>query len=148
MILALIDGDKIIQIREAETEEQVTAYMRKWPVVVHIEDMSPMPTVGWLYRDGLLVDPLARPQSRKITKLGLRQRLTFPELIALTTAAQTSVPLQVLMANFQVATYIDLSRADTIGGMNMLVSMGLLTPERAYEILNNPIAEEERYKGE
>jgi len=149
MKIALVnDSMKVYQILFDQDEDSLLRFMSVVPVVVDISDYDPEPKKDWIWDGQKLVDPLGSTQSRKITKLGLRQRFTFSELIALTTAAQTQVPLQVLLANLQVATFIDLNRADTIGGMNLMVSMGLLTPERASQILNNPITESERYKGE
>jgi hypothetical protein len=86
--------------------------------------------------------------TRKITKLALRNRFTFTELCALTAAAKTIVQVEALMDNLAVSTFIDLNRPDVIGGIEMLVAFGLITPERATQILNGPVTAIEEYKGE
>ena len=55
--------------------------------------------------------------------------------------------LQMMMQNQSLATYIDLTRTDTIAGVEFLVSEGLLTSTRANQILTNPPSSTEIYKG-
>ncbi len=151
MKIALINNSlTVYQILDVEGEQDVLDLMKRIPMVVDISvGYDPEPSIGWVWDGKSLVDPDQNIiQHKKITKLGLRQRMTFQELVVLTEAAQASIPLKVIMENLQVATYIDLSRPETIAAMNMIVSMGLLTAQRASEILNNPITELERYKGE
>lgn len=78
----------------------------------------------------------------------MRQRFTFTELCALESAAQTIVQVKVLIGNLNVASFVDLTRSDTISGLGLLVSLGLLTSQRMSEILNTPPTEYEIYKGE
>lgn len=146
MRVAVIEEKIVIQIREVETEEQVQNLMKRYPIIVDLTEYDPEPRIGWMWDGTKIYDPAGSTQSRKITKLGLRNRMTFSELIALTTAAQTVVPVRVLMDNLTVSSFVDLNRADTVGAMNLLISLGLITTERGQEILNNPITDLERYK--
>ena len=79
----------------------------------------------------------------RITKLAFRNRFTFAEKVALEDAAKTDTEVKVLLDDQASATYIDLSRADTAAGVDLLVSKGLLTQQRRDEILNAPINDED-----
>lgn len=141
MKYALIQDFKVERIVDIEPD-QIHEYATRYQAVYDLTDYFPLPEVGTLF-DGV---KLVAPTSRRITKLALRNRFTFPELIALTTAAKTNVAVQVLVENMQVATFIDLNRPDTVGAFGLLVSAGLLTPERAEAIRTAPISELEKYK--
>lgn len=80
----------------------------------------------------------------RITKLAFRQRFTFAERVAIETAAETDASVRVMLKDQEAATFIDLSRQDTIDGVNALASGGLITAQRASEILTNPIQDIER----
>lgn len=138
---ALIQDFKVERIVDIEPEE-FHSYATRYQAVYDLTDYSPLPDVGTVF-DGI---KLVSPKERRITKLGLRNRFTFPELIGITTAAKANVAIQVLVENMQVATFIDLNRADTIGAFGLLVSAGLLTTERAEEIRSAPISDLEKYK--
>lgn len=71
-----------------------------------------------------------------ITRLALRNRFTFAEKVAIETAAETSASLRVLLKDLESATFIDLARPDTIAGMQVLESMGILAAGRSAEIMN------------
>jgi hypothetical protein len=148
MKVAIVLEKNVTQILDVENEEAVQDLMKKFPVVVELSEYDPEPKVGWEWDGAKLFDPEGAGPSRKITKLGLRQRLTFSELMALTTASKTIVAVEALMGNLTVATYVDLNRADTVGAMNLLVSLGLISAERGQQILNNPIQDQEKYRGE
>lgn len=80
----------------------------------------------------------------RITKLAFRQRFTFAERVAIETAAETDASVRVMLKDQEAASYIDLSRQDTIDGVNALATATLITEARAGEILNNPIQDIER----
>ncbi len=83
-------------------------------------------------------------ENYRITKLAFRNRFTFMEKVLIETEAQVDVQVKVVMDDQREATFIDLKREDTIQGVYLLVSKKLITPQRAEEILNNPIQDEER----
>jgi hypothetical protein len=80
----------------------------------------------------------------KITKLAFRQRFTFAERVAIETEAETDASVRVMLKDQEAASFIDLSRQDTIDGVNALAAATLITEQRASEILNNPIQDIER----
>lgn len=138
---ALIQDFKVFSIVEIETDEQFHQYATRYQAVYDLTDYSPFPEIGTVF-DGV---KLVAPKHKRITKLGLRNRFTFTELMGITTAAKSNIAVQVLVENMQVATFIDLNREDTVGAFGLLVSAGLLTPERAEFIRTAPISELEKY---
>lgn len=149
MIVALISENLVSKIITVNSDDEFQEQTKGYSNSIDITDQNPQPIVGWVF-DGNHLSPGPGQSStgtKKITKLGLRQRLTFTELCAITTAAQTIAPVAALLGNLNVSTYIDLNRSDTRGGVNLLVSLGLLTSDRATEILNTPIQDFEKYKG-
>lgn len=90
---------------------------------------------------------VAQAESVKITKLAFRNRFTFAEKVAVETAAESDPVVRVLLKDQEAATFIDLSRQDTIDGVQLLVSKSLLTQVRADEILSLTIANSEQYGG-
>lgn len=149
MICALVNDNMVVAVATISSDEEFIQIGKVYSNIIDVTDFNPMPQAGWLF-DGSALSPgpgMADTTVRKITKLGLRQRFTFSELCALTAASGSYVPVAALMGNLNVANYVDLNRADTKGGIQLLVSLGLITQQRASEILNAPINSEERYKG-
>lgn len=139
MLCALVSNGIVVEIKEV-TLEEIQEISNLYSNIVDITNSNPCPQVGWSFNGAILIPPTGTTAqvSMKITKLALRQRLTVQELMALQTASQTSVFLQVLKDNLSVSTFIDLSRSDTVAGIGALVSMGILTAERANTILTTP----------
>jgi hypothetical protein len=92
---------------------------------------------------------------RKITKLAFRNRFTAAEKVTMEMAAldnpaasmaqrQQAAMLRVNLADTVAATWIDLSRADTRAGVQILEAAGLLAAGRALVILDAPVLPEER----
>jgi len=98
-------------------------------------------TPDWQLEDAPV--PQAPDYGTKITKLAMRNRFTFAEKVAIQTASESSADLQVYLDDLAVSTYIDLSRSDTIAGVQMLESSGVIATGRASEILTAPVTEEE-----
>lgn len=103
------------------------------------------------YEDGVLV---LAPDMR-ITRLAFRNRFTQAEKVALELAAlddpaapmaqrQQAAALRATLSDTAAATLIDLIRADTRAGVQMLETAGLLAAGRALEILDAPVTPEER----
>lgn len=86
-----------------------------------------------------LSDPYNPPQTEInlniMSKLKFNQRFTFDELVAIETAAGTTPGIRVFQSQLALADYIDVTDANTIAGINYLVSLNLITTERATEIL-------------
>lgn len=83
----------------------------------------------------------------KISKLAFKQRMTQQERVAVREAAKTDAQVYDFQDLLDSATYVDLSRQDTIDGVSQLEQAGLLGAGRADEILNTPVSEEEIYRG-
>ena len=83
----------------------------------------------------------------RITKLAFRNRFMFAEKVAIEAAAETDPTVRVLLKDQDAATFIDLSRQDTIEGVLILVNKNLITEERANHILSLNIKPEETYRG-
>lgn len=85
-------------------------------------------------------------QKPRITRLAFRNRFTFSEKVMIETAAETDAIVRVLLKDQSEATFIDLSRADTQQGTLLLVQKGLITQDRADQILSLDIKPEEEFK--
>lgn len=86
--------------------------------------------------------------SYKITKLAFLNRFTDEEAITIDLASIGSTvqaaSMRRYMSKVNAANFIDLSREDTRAGVLALESAGVLANGRAAEILDTPIAPEER----
>lgn len=76
----------------------------------------------------------------KITRLAFKNRMTQDERIAIRTESETNYYVLDFMDLVADASFIDLSREDTIAGVNYLEGLGLLATGRADEILNTPVS--------
>ncbi len=70
-----------------------------------------------------------------MTHLAFRKRFTFEERTAIETAAITDPEVRTVQKDFEAAQEIDLTYPDTIQGVGLLVSKGLLTQARANAVL-------------
>ena len=146
MIYAIINNNITEQIREITQEEFDQGIVNKNQAILDVTDLTPEPCVGWLY-NGINLNPVI--PSSKISKLAMLMRFSVPERLAIlsyTNANPSSVP-SVLLQNILIATFVDLNRADTSVGINYLVVFGLITQQRAVEILTASPTQEELYKG-
>jgi len=93
-----------------------------------------------------------------ITKLAFRNRFTQAEKVAIEIAAlddpeaamqqrAMSAALRASQEDVAVAQFIDLTRADTRAGVQMLETAGLLAVGRALTILDTPPTETEVWNG-
>lgn len=71
-----------------------------------------------------------------ITKVAMISRFTPQEFVGIINAAKIDAEVQAWYDLFQASTRVDLEDKRTISGINSLVSKGLLTQERSYEILS------------
>ena len=102
--------------------------------------------------------PPPAPPARHITKLAFRNRFTQAEKVAIEIAAlddpeatmqqrAMSAALRASQEDVAVAQFIDLTRADTRAGVQMLETAGLLAAGRALAILDTPPTETEVWNG-
>lgn len=101
--------------------------------------------------------PPAPPEpDRLITRLAFRNRFTATEKATIELLAahnpggteqsqQLAAALRASLADQRDATFINLDRADTRGGVLQLEALTILAAGRALQILDAPISPEERY---
>lgn len=86
------------------------------------------------------------PQTR-ITTLAFLDRFTDAEAIMIDLksigATIEAATIRRFLDKVKAATFIDLSRADTIAGVTALETIGLIAEGRAYVILNTPVVNHE-----
>lgn len=110
-------GGKIVDQFKGKTDEQVLAQILADAEAAQAEVVA-IPVV-----------------KAPITKLAFMDRFTMTELAGIYTAAKTEVMIEVFLDKLKLATEINLSDANTIAGINALATVGLLTTDRAAEIL-------------
>lgn len=113
-------------------------------VMVELPDDSPV-EAGWLYSDGQFTETglSITDTPTRITRLAFLSRFTDEEAITLDLASigatVEAATIRRYLSKVNAATYIDLTREDTRGGINALEAMGILVEGRALEILDSPI---------
>jgi hypothetical protein len=77
------------------------------------------------------------PQKAKphLTRLEFMQRFTLAERKTIRNASKNNQDVEDMMHMLEIATYVDLNRADTIAMVNALESAGLIGTGRAAEVL-------------
>lgn len=96
----------------------------------------------------------AMAPQRRITRLAFRNRFTMAEKTTLELASldspaapmaqrQQAATLRAYLADVAAANYIDLERADTRAGVQMLEQAGLIGAGRALQILDGPVQPDE-----
>jgi hypothetical protein len=81
-----------------------------------------------------VVEPTPTPVT-VLTKLEFMNRFTDLELVTLYSAAKTSVPLEIWLEKFKLASEVDITDQRTIDGIAALETVGILAVGRAAEIL-------------
>lgn len=74
--------------------------------------------------------------SNVLTKLQFLKKFTAGEYAAIKAATAQNGELDYYWQMFMVAEQINITNPDTISGVNMLATLGLITSQRATEILN------------
>lgn len=82
----------------------------------------------------------------RITKLGFKQRFSQDERIAIRAASAANPVVFDFQDLVDSATFIDLSRKDTVDAVNALEQFGLIAAGRASQILSPPVTELERWR--
>lgn len=90
--------------------------------------------LGQSYADGVFT-PAAPGPRPAISKRAFLKLFTPAEYGAIKDAAAVNTTLDYFWQQFILAEFISMDDPDTIGGINMLRAIGLLTVERAAEIL-------------
>jgi hypothetical protein len=146
--IAIINEWAVTEIVTIDSSEY-QQYASSCQLAIDITDLIPQPQTGWIFNGSQLISNGVN--NWQITKLAFRERFTAAELIGIIAAsAQQNTEgftLQMIMQNQALATYVDLSRTDTVAGVEVLVSFGLLTSDRANQILTTVPTTTELYQG-
>lgn len=154
MRYALIENNKVKNVILAD-EEFISNMTETYQ---HIEDLDNHPlgdriSAGWGWDPSGFTEPPAPPEppvERKVTRLAFLNRFTDAEAIALDLASIgttiEAASIRRYMQKVNAATFIDLTRDDTITGVRQLETVGLIGTGRADQILLDPITEIERAK--
>ncbi len=107
--------------------------------------------VGDQWNGEVFTRPQPPQPPRRITRLAFLQRFRNDEAVAIDLASQgatvQAAGMRRYMALVNAATFIDLDRPDTRGGVIALETGGALVEGRALEILDAEIQPHERYTG-
>ena len=117
--------------------------------MVLVDNVTPEPKAGWLYDGTGFTAPEPEPApdyGTKISRLALKLRMTTDERKGIRTAAESNADIYDFMDLLSDSTYIDLTRPETVGGVNSLEAAGLIGTGRADEILNTPVTQKEQWK--
>lgn len=119
------------------------------PAWIDLTDVDPQPGPGWSYSEGAFAPPVAPPAPPPlpniITKVAmLTRRLKQAEFVGILAASKTDVAIEAWRYVFDAASQVDLDAQNTTDGMALLVAKGLLTQERADEILGAEVQPGER----
>ena len=147
MLCALVQNNVVVSIVTIPDDGGISYAQTSqgYQAAIDITATLPQPQVGWTFDGANLISN--GTNTTKITKLAFRERFTIAEMTGIYATMPTNFTLQAMIANQQVATFVDLSRSDTIAGVGYLVSIGLITQDRATAILTTPPTAVEVYTG-
>lgn len=140
------------------SETEVPGRYTDVPVPENIPEGSAANWTGheWLvrvYSEPPIIVPVV---DKRITKLAFRSRFTLAEKVTIEMAAldnpvadmsarQNAAALRAYLDDVRTATFINLDRADTRGGVLQLEALGILAAGRALVILDTVPTDEEKY---
>jgi hypothetical protein len=140
---AVIENGYIVNVVVADQ-----AFMDQWyPGSVDITGMDPMPGIGWSY-DGTTFAPPEAPQPEPVpppvsfSTQHFRARYTLDELMMVDNYVNYLAKKKDLEKMFTINTSmvandtINITNQNVIDAVNFEVQMGLITPERAAQILD------------
>lgn len=135
-VFARIQGGRVAEM--ISSRDDPAKHFHADLVFVDITDIRPFPQEGWGYNGREFSEPAPLPPPAPVTTvspLEFMSRMTAAEDAAIATAAQSNAQVLLFLLQMSAATVIDLNDPRTIGGVNALAAAGLLTAERAKEIL-------------
>jgi hypothetical protein len=140
---AVVEDGSVVNVIVAAADCPILAEHPEW---VFLGENPQRVAIGWTY-DGEFHAPPQPPAPEIppiITKLAFRFRLTDAEYVGILQAAKTEVAVQAWVETFNMVSQINLDDPRTVAGVQQLVAAGLLTEQRADEILTTPVVPEER----
>lgn len=143
MLYAQLDSNNVVVAVSTLSAEVVS------PNLVPVSNADNL--LGKRHVDGVFVEVITSveplPEVHRITRLAFLSRFTDAEAITLDLASQgatvEAATMRRYLSKVNAATFIDLSRPDTRGGVEALEAAGILAAGRALEILDAPIQLEE-----
>jgi hypothetical protein len=154
MICALIQDDIVVECPIDLNDIDIQEYAKRYQSVFSIENLDPIPKVGWHKIGNKLLDPDMSGNGGVIyiTREGFISRFTDAELVALEVFMDVGPSpykyyVRALDKRLTRTTYVDRSRSSVIAGMQLLVTLAILTSARRDEIMNAPAKLEEIYRG-
>ena len=165
MICVGLKNSIVMAVLDIADESEYQKFAYQFEALIDTTGFSSLPGIGWEWTGASFsYGQLDSVPSVKLTKLAFESRLTTAEegsiigfALANFMTYYTTPTHPLFLAACQVfamlrrqsnATYVDISRADTIQGVGALVSLGLITSARASLILNTPPTHDESYKGQ
>lgn len=145
MLCALIQNDLVVGVVDL-SDDEINLFNPHYEQIVDVSNLMPVPQIGWAFTGSTIVGTNV---SKKITRLAMNQRFTTGEMLGLLTYINTNPTsiVALLLQRLQMSTYVDLARSDTQAGIGVLVSLGLLTSDRANTILTTIPMPIEVYQG-
>lgn len=98
---------------------------------------GPAVAKGWTYADGVFAAPPKPPEAVVLTPLEFLSRLTPQEMGTIAALAQSDLTVEVWKMTMLAAGEIRSDDERTAQGLAFAVSKGILTAERAAEVMSN-----------
>ncbi|HXR75149.1 MAG TPA: hypothetical protein VN737_04180 [Bryobacteraceae bacterium] len=138
---AIVTGGRVANIISAEPDVAAQSF----PQAVRIDNLNPIPGVGWTYSAGVFASPYStapQPFPTVFSKFGFRSLFTLSELMGIDNYASNQTltddqraTLNTITKNFDVSESIDVTDPATQFGVNYLASAGLISDTRAAIVL-------------
>jgi hypothetical protein len=159
MICAGIKSGLVKAILKIDSEEEFHSYGDRFEILIDVTSYTHQPQIDWAF-DGLNFNygQLSAVPSVKLTKIAFRRRFTLQEKGTIIsfglnnisnanpTIASYAAMVMATLDDQRDAKAIDIAGTDAISGIGNLVSIGLLSSERASQILNTPPTYDELYR--
>lgn len=117
------------------TNIEVLNYNIESPYVIELQTYDPT-IIGKIWDGGNFIAKVETKERYELTRLEFRNRFKIEELALIYQKIDAGdITLRIIMDNFNVASYINVKDPLTLSGINYLISIGVLTQERANEVL-------------
>lgn len=117
------------------TNIEVLNYNIESPYVIELQTYDPT-IIGKIWDGENFIAKVETKERYELTRLEFRNRFKIEELALIYQKIDAGdITLRVIMDNFNVASYINVKDPLTLSGINYLISIGVLTQERANEVL-------------
>lgn len=151
MDVILIRDGVVQNVISADSVERALMFYPEFTAMERTADIS-FVGPGYLYDEGTFTappEPEPEPETdRRVTKFRFQLRFTDAEAVAIDLASRGDTPEAAMLRRHrelvQLAEWVDLNKPLVRDGVNGLALMGLITPERATEILDTPVRDDER----